>query len=62
MRPSTCADHIKPKTDDHRPAGLQGVCGPCHDRKSAREGGQAAAQTRTTTRRPPEPHPGTISS
>lgn len=59
VRPSTHCDHIVAKADDHRPEGLQGVCGPCHDQKSAREGAAAAqAVGRPTRKRPPEQHPG----
>ncbi|MBB1253184.1 HNH endonuclease [Streptomyces sp. OF3] len=57
VRPSTHCDHIHAKTDDHSDTGLQGVCGPCHDAKSSREG-NAAPRTRPGRRRPPEPHPG----
>jgi 5-methylcytosine-specific restriction endonuclease McrA len=59
VRPSTHCDHIVAKTDDHSDTGLQGVCGPCHDQKSAREGAAAAkAASRPTRQRPPEQHPG----
>ncbi|WP_252102971.1 HNH endonuclease [Streptomyces sp. STCH 565 A] len=59
VRPSTHCDHIVAKTDDHSDAGLQGVCGPCHDQKSAREGAAAAKQAGRPSRlRPPEQHPG----
>lgn len=59
VRPSAFCDHIKAKTDDHRPEGLQGLCGPCHDQKSAREGAEAAkASPRPGRARPEEPHPG----
>lgn len=55
VRPSTHCDHIEAKTDDHSDAGLQGVCGLCHGRKSAAEGHEAKRKKR---RRPPEQHPG----
>lgn len=59
VRPSTHCDHIVAKLDDHRPEGLQGVCGPCHDQKSAREGADAAkAKARPGRHRPEEQHPG----
>jgi len=59
VRPSIVADHIKSKTDDHAPAALQGVCGPCHDQKSSREGNDAQrANPRPGRTRPPEQHPG----
>lgn len=59
VRPSTHCDHIVAKADDHSETGLQGVCGPCHDQKSAREGAAAAkAADRPTRKRPPEAHPG----
>lgn len=59
VRPSTHCDHIKPKTDDHRPTQLQGVCATCHALKSSREGTEAQRATqRPGRRRPPEPHPG----
>ena len=59
VRPSTHCDHIEAKVDDHRDVGLQGVCGPCHDQKSAREGAAAAkAKGAPTRKRPPEQHPG----
>lgn len=59
VRPSTHCDHIHAKTDDHTDAGLQGVCGPCHDRKSSAEGNAAQrANPRPGRTRPPEQHPG----
>jgi 5-methylcytosine-specific restriction protein A len=55
---STEVDHIT-AGDDHRYANLQGVCSPCHARKSAGEGTAAhRAKGWATTRRAPEPHPG----
>jgi 5-methylcytosine-specific restriction endonuclease McrA len=59
VRPSTQVDHHQAKTDDHGDAALRGVCGPCHDQKSSREG-NAAQRTRRyrNSRRPPEQHPG----
>lgn len=60
-RPSTHCDHIVAKADDHSDTGLQGVCGPCHDQKSAREGAAAAkAKGRPGRARPDEPHPGLL--
>ena len=59
VRPSTHCDHIKAKTDDHRPEALQGVCGPCHDQKSSAEGNAAQrANPRPGRKRPEERHPG----
>lgn len=59
VRPSTHCDHIVAKADDHSDTGLQGVCGPCHDQKSAREGAAAAKEAGRPSRlRPPEQHPG----
>lgn len=61
VRPSSRADHIQAKTDDHSDAGLQGVCKECHDQKSAREGAAAAkANPRPGRQRPEEDHPGLI--
>lgn len=61
VRPSTHCDHIKAKTDDHRPAHLQGVCAECHAQKSSREGNDAQRATqRPGRRRPEEPHPGML--
>ena len=61
VRPSRFCDHIVAKTDDHSPAALQGVCGPCHDQKSSREGAEAArAKGRPSRTRPPEAHPGQL--
>jgi 5-methylcytosine-specific restriction enzyme A len=53
--PSTEADHVKPG-DDHRPSNLQGVCLPCHLKKSSAEG--HAARVWRPRRRPTERHPG----
>lgn len=59
VRPSKFCDHIEAMTDDHSEAGLQGVCGPCHDRKSSREGNDAQRENpRPGRTRPPEQHPG----
>jgi 5-methylcytosine-specific restriction endonuclease McrA len=59
VRPSAFCDHIEAKTDDHSDAGLQGVCGPCHDQKSSREGNAAQQQNpRPSRQRPHEQHPG----
>lgn len=61
VRPSGFCDHIVAMTDDHRPSALQGVCGPCHDQKSAREGAAAAkAKGKPTRQRPAERHPGLL--
>lgn len=61
VRPSGFCDHIAAKADDHSEAGLQGVCGPCHDQKSAHEGAVAAASKgRPGRTRPPEKHPGLL--
>ena len=59
VRPSAFCDHIEAKRDDHSEAGLQGVCGPCHDQKSSAEGNQAQRNNpRPGRTRPPEQHPG----
>ena len=50
---STQVDHVE-AGDNHEDDNLQGVCAPCHGRKSSAEGN--AARPRTT--RPAEPHPG----
>lgn len=61
VRPSAFCDHIVAKADDHSDTGLQGLCGPCHDQKSAREGAAAAkAKGRPTRQRPGESHPGLL--
>lgn len=61
VRASTHCDHILAKTDDDRPQGLQGVCGPCHDQKSSREGNDAQrAVQRPGRHRPEEQHPGAL--
>jgi 5-methylcytosine-specific restriction endonuclease McrA len=59
VRPSTHCDHIVAKADRNGPSDLQGVCGPCHDQKSSREGNDAQrANPKPGRRRPDEPHPG----
>lgn len=59
VRPSTHCDHIKAKTDDHKQ--LQGVCEPCHLRKSSAEGNDAQrANPRPGRKREPEQHPGLL--
>lgn len=59
VRPSTHCDHIKAKTDDHKQ--LQGVCEPCHLRKSSAEGNDAQrANPKPGRKRPPESHPGIL--
>ncbi|WDM16753.1 HNH endonuclease [Streptomyces lavenduligriseus] len=55
-QPATQVDHIVPG-DDHRLANLQALCAWCHARKSASEGGAAAARTRVRTDRPKPTHP-----
>lgn len=55
---STEVDH-KNRGDDHRMENLQGVCGPCHKRKTAGEAAEARAQNPPPSRRrPTEEHPG----
>ncbi|MET8080000.1 HNH endonuclease signature motif containing protein [Streptomyces sp. NPDC005303] len=59
VRPSTHCDHIKAKTDDHKQ--LQGVCEPCHMRKSSAEGNAAQrANPKPGRKREPEQHPGLL--
>lgn len=61
VRPSRFCDHIVAKADLNEDSDLQGVCGPCHDQKSAREGAAAAkAKGRPGRKRPPEAHPGVL--
>jgi 5-methylcytosine-specific restriction protein A len=61
VRPSAFCDHIIAKADDHQPEGLQGLCGPCHDQKSSREGNDAQrANPRPGRQRPQEKHPGLL--
>ena len=55
-QPATDVDHIEPG-DDHSMANLRALCAWCHARKSATEGGTAAAQTRVRTERPKPTHP-----
>lgn len=56
---STEVDHII-AGDDHHDSNLQGVCGPCHATKSAREGHRARFGDQSLRRRPQEPHPGDL--
>lgn len=39
VAPSTAVDHVRPLAEagDNAMENLQGICGPCHDRKSAAE-------------------------
>jgi 5-methylcytosine-specific restriction enzyme A len=53
---STEVDH-RQRGDDHRLSNLQGVCTPCHKRKTNRESQQARG-VGASRRRPTEPHPG----
>ena len=55
-QPATDVDHIEPG-DDHSLANLRALCGWCHARKSASEGGTAAALRRVRTDRPKQRHP-----
>ncbi|MEU7039855.1 HNH endonuclease signature motif containing protein [Streptomyces varsoviensis] len=52
----TDVDHIIPG-DDHSDGNLRLLCRWCHARKSAHEGGTAAAQRRVRASRPRSPHP-----
>lgn len=52
----TDVDHIIPG-DDHSDSNLQLLCQWHHRRKSASEGGTAAARTRVRTDRPKPTHP-----
>ncbi|GIJ50016.1 hypothetical protein Val02_69020 [Virgisporangium aliadipatigenens] len=56
---ATDVDHIRPG-DDHDEANLTALCKWHHSRKSAAEGGRAAAAVRAPRHRPPEPHPGEL--
>lgn len=61
VRPSAFCDHIVAKADLNEPSDLQGVCGPCHDQKSSREGNEAQrANPRPGRARPAEQHPGLL--
>lgn len=61
VRPSAFCDHIVAKADLNGPADLQGVCGPCHDRKSSAEGHDAQRNNpRPGRTRPSEKHPGLL--
>ncbi|KPC89936.1 HNH endonuclease [Streptomyces sp. NRRL F-6602] len=55
-QPATDVDHIVPG-DDHRMENLRALCSWHHARKSAHEGGTAAARTRVSTARPRPSHP-----
>ncbi|MFF9525343.1 HNH endonuclease [Streptomyces achromogenes] len=55
-QPANQVDHVK-AGDDHSLANLQALCAWCHARKSAQEGGAAAALTRVRTERPKPIHP-----
>jgi 5-methylcytosine-specific restriction protein A len=56
--PANQVDHIDPG-DDHSLENLQALCRWHHARKSSAEG-NAAHRRRPSTRRPPEPHPGSL--
>lgn len=55
-QPGTDVDHITPG-DDHALTNLRLLCSWHHARKSASEGGTAAALTRVLTARPKPVHP-----
>ncbi len=55
-REATDVDHIV-AGDDHSDGNLRALCSWCHARKSASEGGRAAALTRVRTERPKQTHP-----
>lgn len=60
--PATDVDHIK-RGNDHRDSNLRSLCGWHHDKKSAAEGGQAAAAVRRQHDkkfRRTETHPGLL--
>lgn len=61
LAPSAEVDHVQPG-DNHDETNLQGLCRPCHARKSAREGIAARKSAGAYRRRArdPEPHPGVI--
>ncbi|MFJ9694959.1 HNH endonuclease [Kitasatospora sp. NPDC101183] len=54
--PATDVDHIIPG-DDHSDDNLRALCGWCHAKKSAHEGGTAAGHRAARTTRPKAPHP-----
>jgi 5-methylcytosine-specific restriction endonuclease McrA len=56
---ATDVDHIIPG-DDHREANLQGLCGPHHLTKTARETNAARAEIKKLARLPEEAQPGII--
>jgi 5-methylcytosine-specific restriction protein A len=61
VRPSRFCDHIVAMADLNGDADLQGVCGPCHDQKSSREGNDAQrTNPRPGRTRPAEQHPGIL--
>lgn len=54
--PGTDVDHVVPG-DDHRDENLRLLCAWHHRKKSAFEGGTAAAHARVSVHRPPAVHP-----
>jgi 5-methylcytosine-specific restriction endonuclease McrA len=61
--PSTEADHITPRArgGTNHPNNGQALCHPCHQAKTQTEATAGrAARPPTTSRRPPEPHPGLV--
>lgn len=64
--PSTQADHIKPVSEggDHSPSNGQGLCDPCHDRKTRAEAKRGYKRwndrDRPRQQRKPEKHPGIL--
>lgn len=58
-QPATDVDHIGDPAD-HSDANLRALCSPHHRRRSASQGGTAAAAKRLPRTRPTEAHPGLI--
>ncbi|ASU78497.1 HNH endonuclease [Actinopolyspora erythraea] len=54
---ATEVDHITPG-DNHHPENLQGVCSPCHAKKSSAEGRANWGRKRALQYRTPRRHPG----
>lgn len=49
-RPASAVDHVKPKSqggEEYDEANLQGICKPCHTRKTAREAAEGRRRKKT---------------